>query len=51
MVFASSAIIEDIDALQRYGLASLAFYYFDFREDQKKDRNGLLSSVLVQLCH
>jgi hypothetical protein len=51
MVFTSSAIIEDIDALQRFGLASTAFYYFDFREDQKKNRNGLLSSVLVQLCH
>jgi hypothetical protein len=51
MVFVSSAIIEDINALQRFGLASMAFFYFDFREDQKKDRNGLLSSVLVQLCH
>ena len=25
-------------------------FYYDFREDQKKDRRGLLSSVLVQLC-
>jgi hypothetical protein len=48
---ASSAIIEDIDAMRRSGLASLAFYYCDFREHQKKDRRGLLSSVLVQLCH
>jgi hypothetical protein len=32
------------------GLASLAFFYFDFREDQKKNRRGLLSSCLVQLC-
>ena len=46
----SSAIIEDIRALQKFGLASLAFFYFDFREDQKKDRRGLLSSLLVQLC-
>jgi len=32
------------------GLASLAIYYHDFREDQKKDLRGLLSSVLFQLC-
>ncbi|KAH9995623.1 hypothetical protein BJV77DRAFT_1066312 [Russula vinacea] len=25
-------------------------FYFDFREDQKKDLRGLLSSLLVQLC-
>ena len=48
---ASSAIIQDIDAMQKSGLASLAFYYCDFREDQKKDRRGLLASILVQLCH
>ncbi|KAH9995624.1 hypothetical protein BJV77DRAFT_961052 [Russula vinacea] len=45
-----SSIIEDITALQKSGLASLAFFYFDFREDQKKDLRGLLSSLLVQLC-
>jgi hypothetical protein len=32
------------------GLASLAFFYCDFREDQKRHRRGLLSSLLVQLC-
>ena len=37
--------------MRKAGLASLAFFYFDFREDQKKDLRGLLSSVLVQLCH
>jgi hypothetical protein len=36
--------------MRKSGLASLAFFYCDFREDQKKDRRGLLSSVLVQLC-
>jgi hypothetical protein len=51
MLFSSSAIIHDIDAMRKSGLASLAFYYFDFREDVKKDRHGLLSSMLVQLCH
>jgi hypothetical protein len=47
----SSAIVEDIDAMRKVGLASLALFYYDFREDQKKDLRGLLSSLLVQLCH
>ena len=47
----SSTIIRDIDAIRKAGLASLAFFYCDFREDQKKDLRGLLSSLLVQLCH
>jgi len=29
----------------------MAFFYCDFREEQKKDSRGLLSSWLVQLCH
>ena len=49
MLLASSAIIEDIRTLQESELASLAFFYCDFRDDQKKDRRGLLSSLLVQL--
>jgi hypothetical protein len=47
----SSTIIGDIDAMRKKGLASLAFFYCDFREDQKKDIRGLLSSLLIQLCH
>ena len=50
VLLASSAIIEDIRTLQKSGLGSLAFFYCDFREDQKKDQRGLLSSLLVQLC-
>ena len=50
MLLASSGIIEDIRTLQKSGLASLAFFYCDFRDDQKKDQRGLLSSILVQLC-
>ena len=34
----------------KLGLASLAFYYCDFRERRKRHRRGLLSSLLVQLC-
>ncbi len=37
--------------MQKAGLASLAFFYCDFREDGKKELRGLLSSFLVQLCH
>ena len=50
-MLASSSIIQDIIAMQKTGLASLAFFYCDFREDQKKGLRGLLSSLLVQLCH
>ena len=36
--------------MRKSGLVSLAFFYCDFREDPKRDRRGLLSSMLVQLC-
>ena len=49
-VSSSSTIIEDIDNIRKAGRASLAMYFYDFREDQKKDLRGLLSSVLFQLC-
>jgi len=32
------------------GLATMAYYYFDFRETEKQNRKGLLSSLLSQLC-
>ena len=47
----SSAIIEDVIAMRKAGLASLAFFYCDFREEQKMCLRGLLSSLLAQLCH
>ena len=37
--------------MRKCGLASLAFFYFDFRDDDKKNLRGLLSSLLAQLCH
>src|SRR5579863_2461246 len=37
-----------MEIMQKSGLASLAMFYHDY---QKKDQRGLLSSVLVQLCH
>jgi hypothetical protein len=50
MVLASSTIIEEIESMRKSGLAVLAMFYYDFREDEKKDLRGLLSSVLFQLC-
>jgi hypothetical protein len=49
-VHASSTIIQEIDTMRKSWLASLAFFYHDSREDQKKSLRGLLSSLLVQLC-
>ena len=37
--------------MRKSGLASLAVFYYDFRDEKKKDLRGLVSSVLVQLCH
>ena len=50
MLSSSSTIIEDIDKIRKAGRASLAMYYYDFQENQKKDLRRLLSSVLFQLC-
>jgi hypothetical protein len=47
----SSTIIEEIDDMCKRGLASLAIFYCDFRDDDKKMLRGLVSSLLVQLCH
>ena len=51
MLLASSTIIEDVDGLREAGLASLTFFYCDFREEEKTGLRGLLSSLLCQLCH
>jgi len=44
-----SAIIQDIEGMRSAGLATLAYYYFDFRDVKKQDCYGLLSSLLSQL--
>jgi hypothetical protein len=46
----SATIIEEIETMCKAGLASLAMFYYDFREEKKKDLRGLLSSLLFQLC-
>ena len=45
----SSAIIQHLITLREDGLATVAYYYFDFRDVDKKHRRGLLSSLLLQL--
>jgi hypothetical protein len=45
----SSSIIEDIIALREARSASLAYFYFDFRDEDKRNRRGLLLSILSQL--
>jgi hypothetical protein len=47
---ASSAVIEEISGLCKAGLASMGFFYFDFSDDEKQSRRGMLSSLLIQLC-
>lgn len=46
----SSSIIKDIESTRAAGLASIAYYYFDFKDSGKQDRRGLLTSLLTQLC-
>ena len=49
MVPIRSAIIQDIEHLHAAGLATLGYYYFDFRDVKKQDCFGLLSSLISQL--
>ena len=46
----SSAIIQRILSLSEGGRASVAYFYFDFRDDNKKHRHNLLPSLLVQFA-
>ena len=45
----SSAIIRHVIALRDAGSALVAYFYFDFRDANKKYRRNLLSSLLIQL--
>ena len=51
ILFISSTIIEEILDVCRAGLATLAFFYFDFRDATKQDLRSLLSSLLIQLSN
>jgi len=46
----SSSIIEDLKKSREAGLASIVFFYFDFKDQSKKNARGALSSLLVQLA-
>ena len=45
----SSTIIQDINAMQEAGQASMGYFYFDFRDASKQRRRDLLTSLLFQL--
>ena len=47
----SSEIIQKIWDTCQTGLATLAFFYFDFRDAAKQDLRSLLSSLLIQLSN
>ena len=57
LLYFSSSIIQDIIPLRDAGRASLAYFYFDFRDADKQKLHNLLPSLLIQLsarsdpCH
>ena len=50
-LYTSSTIIEELKDVYQTGSATLAFFYFDFRDTGKQDVRSLLSSLLVQLSN
>ena len=46
----SSSIVQELDSKRTAGLASVVYYYFDFRDADKQNRRGLMSSLLLQLA-
>jgi hypothetical protein len=45
----SSTIIEDVISLRDSGSASMAYFYFDFRDTTKQNCRDLLPSLVIQL--
>ena len=45
----SSTVIQDIEAMCEAGNASMAYFYFDFRDADKQGLRDLISSLLTQL--
>jgi hypothetical protein len=45
----SSTVIQDIEAICKDGNATMAYFYFDFRDANKQGLRDLLSSLLTQL--
>jgi hypothetical protein len=46
----SSGIIEDIKSLRETGSACFAYFYCDFRDENKQSRRNLVPSILSQLA-
>ena len=49
LVILSSTIIEDVKTVCDTGQASIAYFYFDFRDISKQHWRNLVSSLLIQL--
>jgi hypothetical protein len=49
MLSVSSTVIRDIEAMCETGHASMAYFYFDFRDTKKQHLRDLVSSLLIQL--
>src|SRR6266852_2303613 len=45
----SSTVIQDIEAMCKAGEASMAYFYFDFRDANKQGLRDLVASLLTQL--
>src|SRR5260221_702830 len=45
----SSSIIQQVAHIQDTGLASMAYFYCDFRDSKKQEVTGLLTSLVAQL--
>jgi hypothetical protein len=51
IVSSSSAIIEDIKHMRESRSALVAYYYFNFNDQTKRDIGGFLASILLQLVN
>ncbi|KAI9432197.1 hypothetical protein H4582DRAFT_1821436, partial [Lactarius indigo] len=49
LLSSSSVIIRDLEDVCNAGFASMAYFYFDFKDTAKQDSRALLSSLLIQL--
>ncbi|KAI9429250.1 hypothetical protein H4582DRAFT_1827281, partial [Lactarius indigo] len=49
VISSSSVIIRDIEDICNAGFASMAYFYFDFKDTSKQDSRALLCSLLIQL--
>ena len=49
MLSLSSTIIQDVETLCKAGQASMAYFYFDFRDAKKQNLHDLVPSLLTQL--